>query len=580
MTLYIRLLQYAKPYIGKMLLGVFCLLAATACQLFLPWVIKDVIDQVLIAKDMTMLNLIVVGVLFLFTLRGVFLYCQQYLMSFVAEKIVIDIREHFYRQLQKLSLGYYERRKTGALMSHFTNDIGGLQSAIVGQGVDFVTEAFILIFSIASMLYINWQLTLLTFIAVPLIAVAVDRIGRKIRNIGGEVQERASEFTSLLQEVLAGVRVVKSFAREEHELERFQHQNMRNFRTSMKSVRTGALLNPIVELLAASGITIIMWYGGREVINGDLTSGALVAFLIYAINMSNPLKRLSRTYATLQRSLAAAERVFKVMDLEPEVKDRDDAVQMQRITGEVKFDQVCFSYNPDEPIICGLTFTAKPGQMIAIVGPSGAGKTTLVNLIPRFYDVSSGEIRIDGQDIRNVTQQSLREQIGIVPQETLLFSGDIRSNIRYGRLDATDEEIEIAAKAANAQEFIDRMPLGYETEVGERGTQLSGGQRQRVAIARAILKNPRILILDEATSALDSESERLVQDALDHLMKDRTSFVIAHRLSTIYRADIILVMEDGCIVESGTHKDLLDKSGVYANLYHTQFNRTRIEEGT
>ena len=580
MTLYIRLLQYAKPYIGKMLLGVFCLLAATACQLFLPWVIKDVIDQVLIAKDMTMLNLIVVGVLFLFTLRGVFLYCQQYLMSFVAEKIVIDIREHFYRQLQKLSLGYYERRKTGALMSHFTNDIGGLQSAIVGQGVDFVTEAFILIFSVASMLYINWQLTLLTFIAVPLIAIAVDRIGRKIRNIGGEVQERASEFTSLLQEVLAGVRVVKSFAREEHELERFQHQNMRNFRTSMKSVRTGALLNPIVELLAASGITIIMWYGGREVINGDLTSGALVAFLIYAINMSNPLKRLSRTYATLQRSLAAAERVFKVMDLEPEVKDKDDAIQMQRITGEVKFDQVCFSYNPDEPIICGLTFTAKPGQMIAIVGPSGAGKTTLVNLIPRFYDVSSGEIRIDGQDIRNVTQQSLREQIGIVPQETLLFSGDIRSNIRYGRLDATDEEIEIAAKAANAQEFIDRMPLGYETEVGERGTQLSGGQRQRVAIARAILKNPRILILDEATSALDSESERLVQDALDHLMKDRTSFVIAHRLSTIYRADIILVMEDGCIVESGTHKDLLDKSGVYANLYHTQFNRTQIEEGT
>ena len=463
-------------------------------------------------------------------------------------------------------------------MSHFTNDIGGLQMAMLNSGVEFITESFVLIFSVGSMIILNWKLTALTFIAVPIIAFAIDKLGRKIRLIGGMAQERASEITSLIQEFLSGIRVVKSFAREEYELERFHKQNERNFRTSMKAVRTGSLLNPIVEFFAAIGICVVFWYGGMSVINDEITSGALIAFLFYAVNLSNPIKRISRTYAALQRSLANADRVFEVMDHVPDIQDKLGAKELKQIQGEVSFDHLGFEYKPGEPVLKDLNFTAKPGQMIALVGPSGSGKTTLVNLIPRFYEVGSGAISIDGTDIRDITQKSLREQIGIVPQETLLFMGTIKDNIRYGRLDATDEEIYAAAKAARVEEFVDRLPQGYDTQVGERGMSFSGGQRQRIAIARAILKNPHILILDEATSALDTESEKLVQEALEVLMENRTSFVIAHRLSTIFRADVILVLQHGVLVEHGTHQELLEKQGVYSNLYHTQFGTTR-EEG-
>ena len=323
---------------------------------------------------------------------------------------------------------------------------------------------------------------------------------------------------------------------------------------------------------------MVFWYGGMSVINDEITSGALIAFLFYAVNLSNPIKRISRTYAALQRSLANADRVFEVMDHVPDIQDKPDAKELGQIQGAVSFDHLCFEYKVGEPILKDLNFSAKPGQMIALVGPSGSGKTTLVNLIPRFYEVGSGAISIDGTDIRDITQKSLREQIGIVPQETLLFMGTIKDNIRYGRLDATDEEIYAAAKAARVEEFVDRLPQGYDTQVGERGMSFSGGQRQRIAIARAILKNPHILILDEATSALDTESEKLVQEALETLMENRTSFVIAHRLSTIFRADVILVLQHGVLVEHGTHEELLQKDGVYATLYHTQFGTNR-EEG-
>ncbi len=578
MAYYLRLIRYIHPYKGKLTLAILCMLGASAAQLFLPWVIKDVIDDVFKNKDVVMLNQIIFAILFMFILRGFFIYGQGYFMSFVSERSMIDLKEDFFKRIQHFSLGYYERKTTGTMMSHFTNDIGGLQMGMLNSGVEFITESFVLIFSVGSMIILNWKLTALTFIAVPIIAFAIDKLGRKIRLIGGMAQERASEITSLIQEFLSGIRVVKSFAREEYELERFHKQNERNFRTSMKAVRTGSLLNPIVEFFAAIGICVVFWYGGMSVINDEITSGALIAFLFYAVNLSNPIKRISRTYAALQRSLANADRVFEVMDHVPDIQDKLGAKELKQIQGEVSFDHLGFEYKPGEPVLKDLNFTAKPGQMIALVGPSGSGKTTLVNLIPRFYEVGSGAISIDGTDIRDITQKSLREQIGIVPQETLLFMGTIKDNIRYGRLDATDEEIYAAAKAARVEEFVDRLPQGYDTQVGERGMSFSGGQRQRIAIARAILKNPHILILDEATSALDTESEKLVQEALEVLMENRTSFVIAHRLSTIFRADVILVLQHGVLVEHGTHQELLEKQGVYSNLYHTQFGTTR-EEG-
>ncbi len=573
MTGYLKLLSYLKEYKLKLFVAVICLLGATGTQLFLPWIIKDIIDDVFTSKDMAMLNFIVVAIFMMFILRGFFVYGQQYLMTNIAQRVIVDIRMAlFSMMMRKRGMVYYEKNKVGKLMSFFTNDINALQSAIVGQGIDFITEAFILVFSVASMLYIDWKLTLLLFITVPLIAFSVNHLGKRIRFAGREVQVQLAELTSLLQEILSGIRVVKSFAREEYEINRFYEQIMNNLKAVMRSTRASALLTPIVELFAASGVILLIWYGGREVINGNLTSGALVAFLIYAVNLSNPLKRLSRTYASLQSSMAAAERIFKALEFVPEVKDMADAKEIKISKGEVLFENVSFSYEKGREIIKNINFQAEQGKLVALVGHSGAGKTTLVNLIPRFYDISSGVIKIDGVDIKTVTQKSLRDQIGIVPQETILFSGTIAQNIQYGRLEATESEIRHAAEVANAIEFIEKMPQGFQTQIGERGVKLSGGQKQRLAIARAVLKNPRILILDEATSALDTESEKLVQCALDKLLVGRTSFVIAHRLSTILNADLILVMRDGTIVERGTHNELLKQVGVYSKLYKTQFS--------
>ena len=575
MTGYLRLLSYLKEYKLKLFVAIFCLLGATGTQLFLPWIIKDIIDDVFASKDMEMLNFIVIAIFMMFILRGFFVYGQQYLMTNIAQRVIVDIRMTLFSEMmRKRGMVYYEKNKVGKLMSFFTNDINALQSAIVGQGIDFITESFILVFSIASMLYIDWKLTLLLFITVPLIAFSVNHLGKKIRFAGREVQVQLAELTSLLQEILSGIRVVKSFAREEYEINRFYKQIMNNLKAVMRSTRASALLTPIVELFAASGVILLIWYGGREVINGNLTSGALVAFLIYAVNLSNPLKRLSRTYASLQSSMAAAERIFKALDFKPEVKDAPNAKEIKIGAGEVLFDNVSFSYEKGRAIIKDISFQASPGELVALVGHSGAGKTTLVNLIPRFYDLSGGVIKVDDIDIKAVTQKSLRDQIGIVPQETILFSGTIAENIQYGRLEATESEIRNAAEVANAIEFIEKMPQGFQTQIGERGVKLSGGQKQRLAIARAILKNPRILILDEATSALDTESEKLVQCALDKLLVDRTSFVIAHRLSTILNADLILVMQDGTIVERGTHEELLIHEGLYSKLYKTQFTNT------
>ena len=571
MNNYKRLLLYAKPYSGRLMLAFLFTSVAAAGNLFVPWILKDVIDKVLMNKDILLLNTIAVTIVIVFFIRGICFYAQTYLMSYVGQKVIIDIREAVYRKLQFLSLGYFEKRQTGTIMSYVTNDVGALQGSIIESATDFVTEMSILIGSLVLMFNLHWKLSLLTLITMPLVAKAMDLFGKKLKRTSGIMQERAADITAVLQETISSVRVIKSFVREEYEIARFVKENYANFRAQMKNAQVMATLTPVIELIAAIGVTFLIWYGGFEVINGNLTAGALIAFLVYATNLANPIKRLSRIYGNIQKAMAAAERVFSVLDEKTDIVEKENATELKAVIGKVDFKAVTFKYNENEVILKDINLEVKAGQMVAIVGPSGAGKTTIVNLLPRFYDPVAGNIYIDDVNIADVTLASLREKIGIVPQETVLFNGSIYDNILYGDLTATTEEVMAAAKAANAHDFIMQMADQYQTQIGERGSKLSGGQRQRIAIARAILKNPRILILDEATSALDTESEKLVQDALDKLMVGRTSFVIAHRLSTILQADMIIVMEKGQIVEQGSHEELLKLDGLYSGLYKLQF---------
>lgn len=568
---YKRLLSYMRPYVKKFALAIVCIILASSANLYVPWIIKDMIDDVLADKNMALLNAICIGIVVIFFLRGIFYFGQSYLVSYIGQKVIIDVREVMFRKFQRMPLAYYDRHQTGEIMSYVTNDVSAIQAALVDNLIDMVTEACVLVGSVFLMFYLDWKLSLLTLVVIPMVGQAMKIFGRKIKQSSRVIQERLAEITALLQESFAATRVVKSFVREDYEIERFVRSNQRNFEAVMKNVQQTSMLTPTVEFLAAIAVTFIVWFGGYEVVNGDITAGAFVAFLTYAVNLANPVKRLSRIYGNLQKAMAAVDRVFGVIDLEETIKDKPDAHVLPPVTGHVRFDHVGFSYKKGRPALHDVTFSACPGQMIAFVGPSGAGKSTIANLIPRFYEIDTGAITVDGHDIRDVTLASLRGQIGLVPQETMLFSTTIRENIRYGRLDATDAEIEAAARAANAHHFIMDLENGYDTEIGERGISISGGQRQRIAIARAILKDPRILILDEATSALDTESEKVVQAALDDLMVGRTSFVIAHRLSTVLHADRIYVIDGGHIVEQGTHEELLARGGLYQHLYDIQF---------
>ena len=571
MKQYLRLLEHLNPYKFRLFVAAICTALASAGTVVLPWIIKDLVDQVLSEKDAEKLTYIALSVVVIFLFRGFFFYGQSYLISYVGQRVVIDIRREVFKKIQRLSMAFYDKNKTGTIMSYVTNDVNALQTGLVDNIVEMITEGVILVASIVAMIYLDWKLFLFSLCTFPVVIMFIDFFGKKIRASGGKIQGATADLTSVLQEVVSSARVIKSFVREDYEIERFEAQNMHNFRAQMKYVKLSATLTPTIEFVAAIGVTMILWFGGNSVIDGDITAGALVAFLTYAVNISNPIKRLSRVIANIQKALAAADRVFDVLDLPELIQNKPNAQLLPHVKGSVSFNNVSFAYNTDEPILDDVSFSATPGQVVALVGPSGAGKSTVASLLPRFYDVTGGSIVIDGLDIRDVTMESLREQVGIVPQETMLFNGSVYDNILYGRLDATEEEVMAASKAANAHNFITELPNGYDTQLGDRGVNISGGQRQRIAIARAILKNPQILILDEATSALDTESERVVQEALDRLMVGRTSFVIAHRLSTIKNADKILVMEKGKIVEEGNHDELMVKDGLYAHLYQIQY---------
>lgn len=580
MNLYLRILKFIRPYLGRLIAAGFCTVMTAAANLYVPWIVRDVIDKVFQNKDGDLLNLISLGIVVIFFARGIFYYGQSYLMNYVGESIVIDVRGIVYRKLMTLSTHFFDTNKLGTIMSYVTNDVAALQGAMVANSIEIITETSVLIGSVGAMVYLDWKLTLFTFCTFPVVLFFMDFFGKKIRKSGHRIQQATADITSILQETLAATRVVKSFVREPYEIARFDQQNKANFYANMKSAKLMGTLSPVIEFIAALGVTAIIWFGGRSVIGGDITAGSLVAFLVYAINISNPIKRIARVLGSIQKALAAAERVFYIMDLTDTIPQKPDAITLPSVEGNVEFRHVSFAYNKGETILHDVSFSAKPGQAIALVGPSGAGKSTVASLLPRFYDVTEGAIFVDGHDVRDVTLASLREQVGIVPQETNLFNDTVYNNILYGRLDATRDEVIAAAKAANADEFIQQLPKGYNTQLGDRGVNISGGQRQRISIARAILKNPRILILDEATSALDTESERIVQEALDRLMVGRTSFVIAHRLSTIQNAAKIIVLDKGSIVEEGTHQQLMAKHGLYAHLHDIQFKENQTASGT
>lgn len=564
---YKRLLSYLWPYKKLLILSVVFMLFVALSNLVVPWIIKDVIDQVLEQKDMQMLYLVIIAILVTFFIRALTTFGHRYLMGYIGQAVIMDIRNVLYHHLQVLSISYYDRRRTGDIMSNLTNDITALQTAIVVDFISLVQESAIFIGSFASMIYLQWKLTALCLVIVPLVSYVIKFFGRKLHTSGRVVQECLADVTSMLQETIQGVRIVRSFNRGAYEEKRFEKINRSSFSATVRSIRQQSQMTPFVEFLAAIAVCAIIWYGGVSVIDGVMTTGELIAFLIYAINLANPTRRVAESVGNIQKSLAAADRVFAILDEKPEVQDKLGVEPIKVEKGKVEVKHVAFSYEKGNPVLTDLDFVAEAGQTIALVGPSGSGKTTVANLLPRFYDVESGSICIDGVDIRDVTLGSLRENIGLVPQDTLLFNTTIKENVLYGKLDATDEEVWAAVKAANAEKFIKELPHGIDTKVGDRGLVLSGGQRQRIAIARAILKDPAILILDEATSALDTESEKIVQDALDKLMVGRTSFVIAHRLSTVKNADQILVLNNGHIEERGTHEELMDRNGLYHELY-------------
>ena len=578
MSLSKRVMKYLLPYKKRLAAGVFSMLIHSFVTVYFVRVFQNLIETVISnmaggREGIVKLSWIAAMMIGVYLLKGIVYFGQKYLISYVSYKAVRDIRNEFYAKLQSLSLSFYSTNKTGEIISRVTNDVNKLQRAIVDTSISLVYKSLTFLGGIGYLFYLNAQLTLFLVIMLPAMTYILKRFNTKIRKVSRDVQMKIANVSDVLQETLSAIRVVKSFGREEYEYERFSKQNQANFKAKKKNAQYGAILTPSIEFMASIAFTAILWYGGYQVLQGNMKPSELIAFFTMLLTISSPLKSLTNITATIQKALASAERIFEIIDLDNHIDtDSENNIELDKVDGRIKYDNVNFSYNDDEKVLKNIDLTADPGEIVALVGPSGAGKTTMVDLVPRFYDPDSGQVSLDGHNLKNIDVDNLRSFIGIVPQETILFSGTLADNIAYGDLDADIEAIQAAAKAANAHNFIVEFQDGYQTTVGERGVGLSGGQKQRIAIARAILKNPRILILDEATSALDAESESLVQEALEKLMKNRTTFVIAHRLSTIKNADKIIVLENGIIKDKGDHESLIDKGGLYSELYNGQFN--------
>ena len=593
MNLYRRLLELVKPYWTKLAFAMVCMVFVsflTAAQAFLvkpaldgvflkteqiPQSVKNIIiqlhlDGLLLKKGMEMLLILPIVIILLFLFKGIFEYGQAYLMNYVGLRIVADIREKLYNHLQILSLSFFTKTPTGILISRITNDVNLIQGSVSNAITGLLKDVFTVLGLITVVFYRDWKLGIIALLIFPLSIIPIKEFGKRLRKFSRKSQQRMGSITTFLHETIAGNRIVKAFNMEEYEKRRFAEENNRFFKIVLKRVKIRAFSHPLMELLGGIAVAIIIWVGGYRVIRGELTPGAFFSFMTALLMLYAPIRDLNKVNLEVQEGLAAAIRVFELLDTAPEIEDEEGAIPLPPVSEVVQFQNVSFKYD-EEIVLKDIALYVKVGEVIALVGMSGAGKTSLVNLLPRFYDVNKGQILIDGHDIRKVTIKSLRDQMALVTQQTILFNDTARNNIAYGSLKCSDQEIIEAAKAANAHNFIQRLPQGYETIIGEQGVKLSGGERQRLSIARALLKNAPILILDEATSSLDSDSETEVQKALEELMRGRTVFVIAHRLSTIRNAHRIIVLSDGQIVEEGTHEELIALGGEYRRLYDLQF---------
>ncbi len=576
--LYRRLLGFLTPYKGRLSIAIVCMIILAACTAAMAWLLKPVLDEALSGKSGHLIYVIPLLVIGLYLVKGVAYFGQAYSMGYIGQKVIFDLRNLLYQRLTAQSLSFFAHRKTGELLARLSYDVTLVQSAVSTAVTALMRDAISIVFLVGVVFVQDWLLALITMLVFPAVIYPIARFGRKMRHATLDGQAAMGDLTSLLEETVGGIRVVKAFGMEDYEQGRFRKLTGDFFSHQLKVFRVNALSFPIMELLAGFGIAGVLLYGGMRVASGETTAGTLVSFLAAVIMLYEPVKRLSRANNDIQQGLAASERIFELLDVPIEVEDHAQARVLPPFSNVIRFEQLGLTYSgTDRAVLNDITFSVAAGEVVALVGRSGAGKTSLVNLVPRFMDATAGRLTIDGMDVRELTQSSLRSQIALVTQEIILFNDTVLNNIAYGHSTLDQAQVEAVARAANAHEFIEKLPQGYDTLIGERGVILSGGQRQRLSMARALLKDAPILILDEATSALDSESERLVQHAIDHLMQGRTVIVIAHRLSTIRHADRIVVLDDGRIVQMGRHDELLEQGGLYAELYHLQFD-SRMHE--
>jgi ATP-binding cassette, subfamily B, bacterial MsbA len=570
--IYKRMLKYLHPYIGKLIVAGGCMLGVAVLTASLAYLVKPALDDIFFKKNLNMLMLIPVVVASVYIVKGFCDFGQYYLMAFIGQSIIRDLRKDMFCKLEEMSVGFFVKHSTGELLSRMNNDVTLVQGALTSAITGVIRDTLTVISLIVVVFIRDFTLALIAMVVFPMAIYPLLNFGRRLKRYSRRMLVSLEDITERLNETITGIRIVKAFAMEDYERNRFSEVNENLFNAFMRRFKVRAMSNPVMETLGGFGVCAIVTYGGFQVINGESTQGTFFSFMAALIMLYEPIKRISDVNNSVQEGLSAGERIFALMDTEPDVKDAADSYPLGEISGKVELKNVTFAYDLI-PVIHDISLVVNPGEAIAVVGESGVGKSTLLDLVPRFYDPSSGSIEIDGIDIRSVTQRSLREKIGIVTQQTILFDDTIRNNIAYGRPDLPLEMVVSAAKAAHAHDFIIAQPDGYDSLIGENGIKLSGGERQRLAIARALLKNPPILILDEATSNLDSDSEKTVQAALEVLMKGRATLIVAHRLSTIKNVDRVYVMAGGRIVEQGSHQKLLELNGEFARLYNLQFSK-------